>query len=83
MQIVTNGDKVTICMKCLILFYEKNKKNITNISSAELAQRVVKVKSGVIYVTRMIYSLGIKLLYPSRYVVLVHVNECINYYRKQ
>ena len=41
MQIVSNGD---ICMKCLILLSEKkNKKNITSLSSAELAQRVVKV----------------------------------------
>ena len=34
----------TICMKCQILFSGKNKKNITNLSSAELAKRVVKVK---------------------------------------
>ena len=33
----------TICMKCQILFSGKNKKNI-NLSSAELAKRVVKVK---------------------------------------
>ena len=33
----------TICMKCQFLFSGKNKKNITNLSSAELAQRVVKV----------------------------------------
>ena len=31
-------------MKCQILFSEKNKKNIINLSSAENAQRVVKVK---------------------------------------
>ena len=31
-------------MKCQILFSRKNKKNVTNLSSAELAQRVVKVK---------------------------------------
>ena len=30
-------------MKCQILFYRKNKKNITNLSFAELAQRMVKV----------------------------------------
>ena len=30
-------------MKCQILFSGKNKKNITNLSSTELAQRVVKV----------------------------------------
>ena len=34
----------TICMKCQILFTGKNKKNIINLSSAENAQRVVKVK---------------------------------------
>ena len=32
-------------MKCLILFSGKNKKNIINLSSAENAQRVVKVKN--------------------------------------
>ena len=31
-------------MKCQILFPGKNKKNITNLSAAELAQRVVMVK---------------------------------------
>ena len=31
-------------MKCQILFSGKNKKNIINLLSAELAQRVVKVK---------------------------------------
>ena len=31
-------------MKCLILFSGKNKKNIINLSSAELAKRVVRVK---------------------------------------
>ena len=34
----------TICLKCHILFSGKNKKNIINLSSAENAQRVVKVK---------------------------------------
>ena len=34
----------TICMKCQILFSGKNKKNIINLSSAEFAQRMVKVK---------------------------------------
>ena len=32
-------------MKCQILFSGKNKKNIISLSSAENAQRVVKVKS--------------------------------------
>ena len=31
-------------MKCQILFSGKNKKNVVNLSPAELAQRVVKVK---------------------------------------
>ena len=31
-------------MKCKIPFAGKIKKNITNVSSAELAQRVIKVK---------------------------------------
>ena len=31
-------------MKCQILFWGKNKKNIINLPSAENAQRVVKVK---------------------------------------
>ena len=34
----------TICMKCQILFSEKNKKNIINLSSSELAKRAVTVK---------------------------------------
>ena len=34
----------TICMKCQKLFSGKNMKNITNMTSAKLAQRVVKVK---------------------------------------
>ena len=33
-----------ISCKCLILFSWKNKKNIISLSSAEFAQRVVKVK---------------------------------------
>ena len=35
-------------MKCQILFSGKNKKNIINLSSAENAQRVVKVKAVVL-----------------------------------
>ena len=34
-------------MKCQILFAMKNKKNITNLLPAELAQRVVKVKGSM------------------------------------
>ena len=36
--------KETICMKCQILFSVKNEKNNIILSSAENAQRVVKVK---------------------------------------
>ena len=36
--------KETICMKSQSLFSGKNKKNIINLSSAEFAQSVVKVK---------------------------------------
>ena len=39
MQIVPK----TICMTCQILFSVKNKKLITNLSSAELAQRGLKL----------------------------------------
>ena len=34
----------TLCMKCWILFSGKNKKNIINLLSVELAKSVVKVK---------------------------------------
>ena len=39
-------------MKCQILFSGKNKKNIINLSSAENAQRVVKVKLMSPYIDR-------------------------------
>ena len=52
----------SFCIKCKILFFFflKNKKNIVNLSSAENAQRVVKVK---LYVTLLCHShiLGILL----------------------
>ena len=34
-------------MKCQSLFSGKNKKNIANLSSAELAQRVVKIRDTI------------------------------------
>ena len=34
----------TICMKSQILFSGENKQNIVNLSSAELAQRLIKIK---------------------------------------
>ena len=36
-------------MKCQILFSEKSKKNVTNLSSAELSQSVVKVKMNLVH----------------------------------
>ena len=36
-------------MKCQILFSEKNKKNIFNLSSAEFAKRVVKITEVVVH----------------------------------
>ena len=35
----------TICLKCLTCFLRKNKKSIINLSSAEVAHRVVKIKA--------------------------------------
>ena len=43
-------------MKCLILFSGKNKKNITTLSSAELAKRVVKVKEYLMIQLTLIIS---------------------------
>ena len=48
MQIVSNGDNETICMKCPILFSGKIRKNILNLLSAELARRVVNVNTKII-----------------------------------
>ena len=36
-------------MKCQILFSGENKKNITNFSSAEFAQRMVKTNAKVLH----------------------------------
>ena len=46
MQIVSLGNtSESICMECRSLFSGANKKNITNLLSAEFAQRVAKVKN--------------------------------------
>ena len=37
-----------ICMKCRSLFSGKNKKTVSKLSSAEFAQKMVKVKIGTI-----------------------------------
>ena len=59
MKTVSNG---VICMKCQILFSWKSNKNITNLSSAELAQRMVKVKEKYDYKTSKQYVL---ISYPG------------------
>ena len=51
----------TICMKCQILFSLKSKKNITNLSSAELVQSIVKVNVINLYVTRCVSPIAINL----------------------
>ena len=45
-----------ICMECEILFSGRNRKNINNLSSAELAQKVVNVN--VLAETEMVCSHG-------------------------
>ena len=45
-------------MKCGILFSGKNEKNIINLSSAELAQRVVKVKGKNLFPKKKFGPLG-------------------------
>ena len=53
-------------MKCQIPFTGKNKKNIINLSSAENAQRVVKVKQFVYLVPQIqyhtVYTLAVRVL---------------------
>ena len=48
------------CMKCQILFYEKSKKNIIGLSSAELAQRVVKVNNNVEWGSDLSFEIKLK-----------------------
>ena len=52
-------------MKCQIQFSGKNKKNIINLSSAENAQRVVKVKVSGCWTFQQLYRL--KLMLPIVY----------------
>ena len=49
-------------MKCQIRFSGKNKKNITNLLSAELAKRVVMVKKAYIFSTHLNYFSKVILL---------------------
>ena len=44
-------------MKCQILFSRKNKKNIINLSSADFAQRVVKVNLAFLQFTSILDSI--------------------------
>ena len=39
-------------MKCQSLFSRENKKNITNLSAAEIAQKVVKVKLEIMWLSQ-------------------------------
>ena len=51
-------------MRCQILFSGRNEKNFTHLSSAELAQRMVKVKTDQSLETESEYSsLQIKIMY--------------------
>ena len=54
-------------MKCQILFSGKNKKNIINLSSAENAQRVVKVNKATVLAVHVS-----KLLHEWRTVIRLH-----------
>ena len=49
-------------MKCQILFSVRNKKNITNLSSAELAKRVIVVK-------KLGYCFGFSFETGKRYLI--------------
>ena len=46
----------TICMNCQILFSGENKKNIIKVSSAEFAQRVVKVLETICMKFQILFS---------------------------
>ena len=50
-------------MKCQILFSGKNKKNIVNLSSAEYAQRVVKVVLNLVISRQFMIYLFIYLFF--------------------
>ena len=53
-------------MKCQILFSVKIKKNVTNLSSGELAQRVVKVKITAFYESMSVMkTVGDWLMFPD------------------
>ena len=55
-------------MNCLILFSGKNQKSITNLSSAEFAQRVVKVKHEVVIISIIIFGGSFTLEVPFKIV---------------
>ena len=60
-------------MKCLILFSGKNKKNIINLSSAENALRVMKVKK--IPKTLWPFSNYCKRHLKKKYVIIIATNQ--------
>ena len=49
MQIVSNGDNLHEMSNPIFLFSGKNQKSIINLSSAELAERVIKVKFSTLW----------------------------------
>ena len=55
-------------MKCQILFSEKNKKNIVNLLSTELAQSVVQVKDVSLW--NVTVSLDVKLSVQIRSTII-------------
>ena len=60
----------TICLKCQSLFSGEIKKNIVNLSSAELAQRVVKVKASAFTCMQIGQGLNPSYISSTRYVKL-------------
>ena len=58
-------------MKCHILFSVKSKKNIINLSSAELAQRVVKVKIYMYFPLKLIFILWYMTLHYNLFITLL------------
>ena len=65
-------------MKCQILFLLKNKKNIINLSSAENAQRVIKVKWQTVQTMIRICSSHMPLFCQELWCMKFLDNYCIN-----
>ena len=61
-------------MKCQILFSGKSKKNIINLSSAENAQRVVKVNLLPLSANSQDDKLVIFFYFPRKQALTIHAN---------